>query len=159
MKKILLSLISVLLLSNSFAQNYEWAKSIGSAASDWGNSITTDASGNVYITGFYSNTADFDPGVDTANLISAGGYDIFVAKYDNNGNYLWAKSIGSTSDDYGNGIATDDSGNVFITGYFLLTSIFPGHLATSDPWNRSIVAPEPKVSLPAEPMKYREFIR
>jgi len=115
------------LTSNLFAQSYQWAKGIGSTNYDYGNSIATDASGNVYITGYFSSTADFDPGAGTANLTSAGIDDIFFAKYDNNGNYLWAKRIGSTDNDRGYSIATDAGGNVYITGDFRGTADFdPG---------------------------------
>ncbi|MBW8060722.1 MAG: T9SS type A sorting domain-containing protein [Solirubrobacterales bacterium] len=127
MKNLLLSLTIALLISNSFAQSYQWAKSIGSTTTDHGNSIATDASGNAYITGYFQDTADFDPGAGVQNLTSVGARDIFFAKYDTNGNYLWAKSIGSTSPDYGYSIATDASGNAYITGSFEDTADFdPG---------------------------------
>ncbi|MBW8050175.1 MAG: hypothetical protein FVQ77_07530 [Cytophagales bacterium] len=118
MKKLLLSLTIALLISNSFAQTYQWAKSIGSTAYDIGYSIATDASGNAYITGSFQYTADFDPGAGVQNLTSVGSADIFFAKYDANGNYLWAKSIGGIASDIGYSIATDTSGNVYITGFF-----------------------------------------
>ena len=65
----------------STAQTYEWAKNMGGTDFDYGTSITTDASGNVYVTGSFQGTADFDPSAGTANLNSAGSYDIFFAKY------------------------------------------------------------------------------
>jgi len=108
--------------------NYLWAKSIGSASyGEQGLSIAVDGSGNVYITGYFASTADFDPGAGTASLTPVGGFDIFFAKYDTNGNYLWAKNIGGASSDQGNSIAVDGSGNVYITGSFLGTADFdPG---------------------------------
>ncbi|MCU0440201.1 MAG: putative Ig domain-containing protein, partial [Raineya sp.] len=98
--------------------NFVWAKSIGGTSNDQGNSIVVDASGNVYTTGFFQGTADFDPGTGVFNLTSAGSYDIFVSKLDASGNFVWAKSIGGTSLDFSNSIAIDASGNVYTTGIF-----------------------------------------
>lgn len=98
--------------------NYVWAKGIGGGTVDSGNSIAVDASGNVYTTGYFGGTADFDPGTGTHNLTSAGIKDIFVSKLDASGNYVWAKSIGTISAAVGNSIALDASGNVYTTGYF-----------------------------------------
>ena len=127
LKKFYIFICLMLLVVMAFAQNYEWAKSIGSTGQDFGNSIAIDAAGNCYVTGAFSGTADFDPGPGTASLISHGGWDIFLAKYDANGNYLWAKDIGSTTDDYGNSIAIDSIGNCYITGAFQGTTDFdPG---------------------------------
>ncbi|OJJ15937.1 hypothetical protein BKI52_37090 [marine bacterium AO1-C] len=100
--------------------NYLWAHSIGGTASDGGVVITLDGSSNVYITGsFSSSNVDFDPSAGgTTNLSSNGSLDIFFAKYDSNGNYVWARSIGGTNKDADRGMTVDGSGNVYITGYF-----------------------------------------
>jgi len=107
--------------------NFVWAKRIGGGSTDYGRSIVVDASGNVYSTGYFASTVDFDPGAGTANLTSAGNWDIFVQKLDASGNYLWAKQMGGTDADYGRSIALDAAGNVYITGQFRGTADFdPG---------------------------------
>ncbi|MGB1120241.1 MAG: T9SS type A sorting domain-containing protein, partial [Chitinophagales bacterium] len=107
--------------------NYLWAKSFGGTSNDVGRSITVDASGNVYTTGSFIGTVDFDPGAGTNNLTAQGNDDVFIQKLDPSGNFLWAKSFGGTSWDYGYSIALDASGNVYTTGNFQLTVDFdPG---------------------------------
>jgi phage-related tail fiber protein len=107
--------------------NYVWAKRTGGTTNDISTALAVDASGNSYITGSFTGTADFDPGVGTQNLSSAGNDDIFLAKYDASGNYVWAKSLGGTGNDIGNALALDASGNTYITGYFTSTADFdPG---------------------------------
>ncbi len=103
--------------------NFAWAKGM-----DFDNvGIATDSSGNVYTTGSFAATVDFDLGAGIVNLTSAGSYDIFVSKLDGSGNFAWAKSMGGTSGDYGYRIATDSSGNVYTTGIFSSTADFdPG---------------------------------
>ncbi|MBI3123960.1 MAG: SBBP repeat-containing protein [Ignavibacteriales bacterium] len=119
--KTLSLILTVLVCSISYGQ---WAKSIGGTSSDYANSMAVDGSGNVYVTGNYASTADFDPSGNTTNLTSAGGYDIYFAKYDANGALLWAKSAGGTGTDYGNSIAVDASGCIYVTGYFSGTANF-----------------------------------
>lgn len=107
--------------------NFVWAKRIGDTSSDIGNSITVDASGNVYTTGFFNGTVDFDPSLSTFTLVSAGSSDIFISKLDATGNFVWAKRIGGTSSDSGSSITVDASGNVYTTGIFQATVDFdPG---------------------------------
>ncbi len=98
--------------------DFVWAKSMGGNAIDQGLGITTDNNGFIYTTGAYQLQADFDPGTGSAYLNANKGSDIFISKLDSNGNYVWAKSIGGAGDDYGNGIATDGQGNVYIAGRF-----------------------------------------
>lgn len=103
---------------------YQWAFNLGGTVDDEGYAIAADGSGNCYVTGVFRGTADFDPGAGTANLSSAvGGYDLFAAKYDASGNYLWAFNIGGTGTERGYGIAVDGSDNSYITGYFMGTNI------------------------------------
>ena len=107
--------------------NLLWAQSMGASSSDHGLSITTDTLGNVYTTGYFLDTVDFDPGLSTLNLVSAGGFDIFIQKLDANGNLIWVKSMGNTLSDVGTSITIDPSGNVYTTGYFRDTVDFdPG---------------------------------
>jgi hypothetical protein len=92
----------------------QWATSIGGTSADLGIDIATDSLGNVYLVGYYSGTATFG----STTLTGAGSYDVFVAKYDTSGTVQWATSIGGTDSEYGNGIATDSNGNVYVTGNY-----------------------------------------
>ena len=111
--------------------NFVWAKRTGGTGAEIGSSIAIDASGNVYTTGYYNGTVDFDPGAGTVNLVSAGSVDIFVSKSDAAGNFIWAKSMGGTGIDVGYSIAIDAPGNVYTTGYFQQTSDFDPSAATA----------------------------
>jgi hypothetical protein len=127
MKKLCLLLALALFTFYVNAQILEWAKQIGGAGYDSGLSIAVDASGNVYTTGIFQGTADFDPGPGTFNLVSAGGWDIFISKLDATGNFVWAKSMGGAGDEISYSIALDAAGNVYITGWFEGTADFdPG---------------------------------
>ncbi len=107
--------------------NFVWAKSFGGISDDRSVSIAIDASGNIYQTGWFIGTADFDPGSGTSNLISAGGADIYISKLDATGNFLWAQSIGTNTDDYSNSITVSKSGDIYTTGSFSGTVDFdPG---------------------------------
>jgi hypothetical protein len=109
------------------AQTFEWAKSFGGNGSDWSYSIAVDAAGNLYTTGYFEATVDFDPGTGTFDLTSAGQSDIFVQKMDAAGNFVWAKSFGGIGSDRGFSIAIDAAGNVYTTGEFIATADFdPG---------------------------------
>ena len=107
--------------------NFVWAKGIDGTDRTYGFGIAVDSAGNVYTTGMFRATADFDPGPGTYNLTSAGDYDIFVLKLDPNGNFVWAKRMGATEWDESHGIAVDSAGYVYTGGWFELTVDFdPG---------------------------------
>ena len=84
--------------------DYQWQRSLGDTSDDQGWSIAVDGSGNVYITGY-------------TNSSGAGSYDILIAKYDTTGAYQWQRTLGSTANDQGTGVAVDGSGNVYIIAY------------------------------------------
>lgn len=107
--------------------NFVWSKSIGGFFDDRGYSIGVDAFGNIYTTGKFEGTVDFDPGPGITNLISAGNEDIFIQKLDASGNFLWAGSIGGASLDLAASITVDALNNVYATGSFMNTGDFdPG---------------------------------
>jgi len=108
--------------------NWLWAKNAGGTGTDWGHGISVDASGNSYVTGYFDSDATFG----STTLTNNGGYDIFVAKLDSSGNWLWAKNAGGTGTDWGNGIAVDASGNSYVTGYFQSTATFGDITLTSN---------------------------
>jgi gliding motility-associated-like protein len=104
---------------------YLWAFNIGSGdLYDAGIGISLDGTGNVYIGGYYTNTADFDPGPGTANLTSQANGPIFLAKYTATGAYQWAIGLGSTvTNNSIFDIKTDPAGNVYTVGYYQGTNI------------------------------------
>jgi hypothetical protein len=113
--------------SNLFAQFHHWSNSFGDTLTQFGNAVTTDRSRNVLLTGGFEGTVNFGGGA----LTSAGLQDIHVAKFDPNGGHLWSQSFGDGQGQVGTSIATDYTGNVFITGSFVGTVNFGGAPLTS----------------------------
>jgi len=101
------------------AQDFEWAKRAGGNDADDVFDMVTDADENIYVTGYFKNTAHFGEGGNQVSLTSAGGADIFFARYNSSGDLIWVKQAGgSTGFDWGNAIALDSEDNIIITGYF-----------------------------------------
>jgi len=90
--------------------NLLWNTFMGSGVGDFGNDIAVDAGGNVYVTGYSSATWG------TPINMYAGGDEVFATKLNTNGNLLWNTFMGSGSLEYGNGIAVDSNGNVYVAG-------------------------------------------
>ena len=104
-----------------------WAKALGVPFASRGLGITLDNDGNVYTTGDFVGTTDFNPGAGTFNLTSAGSNDAFISKLTSDGNFVWAKSVGGTGGDWGGGIAVSPLGAVHVTGRYRGTADFdPG---------------------------------
>ena len=101
-----------------------WAVHVGgSGSSNDGRSLALDGSGNVYVSGSFTGTGDFDPGPGTVTLTSAGGSlgDVYGLKLDSAGTLLWAVRMGGAGSDRGNAIGVDGSGNVYFSGSFSST--------------------------------------
>ncbi|MGZ4037843.1 MAG: SBBP repeat-containing protein, partial [Bacteroidia bacterium] len=99
--------------------NFVWAKQLGGPDYDNGSAITIDTYGNIYIAGFFQGTSDLDPGPGIFNLSSNGSNDVFIAKLNPSGNFIWAKQVGGASSDMCLSVATDSLGNVYAGGYFI----------------------------------------
>ncbi|MFL5753206.1 MAG: SBBP repeat-containing protein, partial [Bacteroidia bacterium] len=112
--------LDIFLAKYSTAGALQWVKKAGSSGDDEGYAICSDASGNFYVTGYFTGTANFG-GI---SLSSSGGMDIFMAKYNSSGSVIWAKRAGGGATDYGTGIAIDNSGKIYLTGGFRSTSYF-----------------------------------
>ena len=112
--------------------NLVWARTMGGPRSDEGSGLAVDGSGNVYVTGRFSETADFGPSSNGSPLlgISAGSSDIFVTKFDSAGNSVWVQTAGGLGFDQGYGVAVDASGNVYTTGVFNGTAVFRSRAIT-----------------------------
>lgn len=98
--------------------------------------LAVDPAGNVFVTGQYNGVRDFDPGPGTFTLTSQDTADAFLAKLDNNGGFLWAKSWGGSAL-YFNGdtavdVAVDQDGNAYVTGEFMgVADLDPGESTVS----------------------------
>ena len=104
------------------AGSHRWSKLMGGTSSDYGYGLATDASGNVYVTGYFYTSISFGKKSHTSN----GSYDAFIASYDSTGTYRWSRTYGSTSSDYGRQVSVGPSGDLYATGYFYYTVDFGG---------------------------------
>lgn len=113
--------------------NVLWATSAGELYSERVNHCCTDSSGNIIVTGYFdSYTLTFDTIVLT-NAVSIGFSEMFVVKYDPNGNVLWANSTYGIYSEYGFGCAADANGNIIVTGVFSSPSITFGTTVLGPP--------------------------
>jgi hypothetical protein len=127
---LLVTVLTVVLAAPASAQNpaYSFAVGIGGSSSDEPNAIAIDGNNNLFVTGAFQGTVDFDPGAGTSTLTAAtypnGGSDVFVASYDASGNYRWAFNVGGnppagmSGSNIGRAIEADGSGNVVVSGLF-----------------------------------------
>ena len=86
-----------------------WTKQLGTISSDYGYSVTTDSSDNIYVTGYTYGGLDGNT--------NFGNQDIFLVKYNSSGTKQWTKQLGTSSIDTGYGVTADSSGNIYLTGW------------------------------------------
>jgi len=99
----------IILVKYNSSGTKQWTKQLGTSSGDYGNNVTTDSSGNIYVTGYTGGRLDGNT--------SSGNHDIVLVKYNSSGTKQWTKQLGTSSYDYGNDVTTDSSGNVYVTGY------------------------------------------
>jgi hypothetical protein len=106
-----------------------WTKPFGSGGYDTIYGPAVDTGGNVYVTGEFEGTGDFDPGPGTTPWMTSSG--AYVSKLDAAGTFVWAKRMGGVTGDVGRGIAVDAAGAVYTTGGFTGTAQFPTDTGTA----------------------------
>ena len=107
------NLTDVFITKSDASGNLIWAKQLEGTSIVYGYAMTTDGAGNVYTTGWFADTGDFDPGPGVYNLTAISARDVFINKLDPSGNFLWAKQLSGTGNERGYGITIDQSGNVY----------------------------------------------
>ena len=95
------------LLKYDQSGNLQWSRQFGSSSNERGLDVTIDGQGNAFVSGITEGIIDG---------VNVGGGDAFLVKFDNNGNELWSRQYGTSGYDFGEGIATDQEGNVYVTG-------------------------------------------
>jgi hypothetical protein len=113
-----------------------WAHSYGSAGTDAATAILTDASGNAYITGYFSKSIDVGCGA----LVGTGNYDLFVAKLDGQGACVWSARAGGTDTTYGTALAIDAEGGLYVAGAFRGDAQLGDTVLTSTAWTDGLIA-------------------
>ncbi len=115
-----LRFILILFCAEALAQapSLEWVIQLGGKRGLNNPIIKIDLNGNILITGVFSDTIDADPSPASEYLVSRGGYDVFLAKYDPSGNLIWATSFGGPSLDSVSDMATDNLGMIYLGGNF-----------------------------------------
>lgn len=118
--------------SGNMVYTYDFGDTLGDAI----RTMCTDPQGNVYISGVFSDTVDFDPGSGVNELISQGEIDMFVAKFDVNGQHVWAKSFGGSYNDRSRSIKYGADSYIYLVGEYADTvtfdSTFPGSTLVTD---------------------------
>lgn len=98
------------------SNNLLWSKAIGGSSGDFGNAVRTDNTGNIYVSGVFEGTAEFDGEGGSFQLTSGGGRDGFIAKYDPDGNFVWAKSYGAAGSDAVQALSVGPNGELAAIG-------------------------------------------
>lgn len=115
--------------------NIIWSKSFGGNGYDYVKDIEVDNAGAIYLTGYFTDTVDFDPNAGTYELVSNGLRDVFVQKLDSAGNFIWAKSIGGTGYEVAYSLDIDASDNIYFGGTFQAGTDFdPGTTIVTQPF-------------------------
>jgi hypothetical protein len=109
-----------------------FAENIGGIGDDTGSGVTSDAQGNIYQTGSFASTADFDPGAATHDIVSKGGTDGYVVKLSSTGAFVSVAQLGGTGNDDATAATMDRFGNLLVAGNFSGTADLDPSAGTSN---------------------------
>lgn len=104
--------------------DFLWAKQLGGASSELGETLSVDSSNNVYVTGYMDGLGDFDPGIGVFNLDVLDNQYTFILKLNNSGDFIWAKQVGGSFFDQVQNTTLDSQNNLYLTGSFNDTGDF-----------------------------------
>ncbi|MEM7039924.1 MAG: hypothetical protein AAF570_23325, partial [Bacteroidota bacterium] len=104
------------------AGNLNWAKNFGGSGSDEAYDLDLDAQGNVYVTGIFRETVDFDPGPGIVTALANGGTDAFLTQLSPQGNLVRVKVMGGTGNDFGEAVQIAGNGDHYWAGTFSATT-------------------------------------
>ncbi len=125
----------------SSSKEWLWAKRAGGSGNDTGQSIAIDSEGNILVTGFYNDTADFGD-LELSN--ESGANNFFLTKLDSDGNFIWAVSTTTTNSVEGRGVSVDSSNNAYVSGYYFGVAEFGDiELQESQTWDAFVAKINP----------------
>lgn len=122
--RVRLSILAGLVLISGSSPAQAWTSTdiafqqVAGTSTDSANATVVDSSGNIYITGTFTGTVDFDPSSETNSLSSPGMNNGYVLKLDSRGSFIWVKHLSGSYAVTGNAIKLDSSGNIYVTGDF-----------------------------------------
>lgn len=115
-------------ISQAQSPSWKWAQSASGEEYDQSSTVTTDPDGNVIVAGYYKSDSLL---IGNVTLYNSGiGFDeIFIAKYDSGGNFIWAQSFGNENDDKATAVRCDANGNIYLAGYFSSDTLHFGNIS------------------------------
>ena len=104
-----------------------WSAGYGDTDQQQGYAVVEDSQGNIIMTGFFAGTVNFGG----STLTSGGTLDVFLAKFNANGNHIWSFGYGALQEQVGTSVAVDASNNIIVGGYMFGSINFGGGVLTS----------------------------
>ena len=98
--------------------NYLWSGQMGGMSEDYGVNIEVASSDNIYVSGYFAGTGDFDPSPDMEFMLTATNQSCFVEKLNSSKELLWAGVLGGPGIDYLDDMFIDGNENIYTTGGF-----------------------------------------
>lgn len=127
---------SFFMVKYNSAGTFQWAKTIAANGQNWSLGIKLDNAGHIYISGWFSGTADFGTpyvGSGTINSINGPAQDDgFIGKYTTNGDLVWVKRFGGSGLDYPTTLVLDDSCNIYVSGHTNSSNFTAGNFQISN---------------------------